>query len=235
MATATFPVKLAETNSYFDQAVPYLDSNQARLNVSDANKDALNELFDDPGTGNGWKQVWALTSNEATATKPLRAQRNNLQKAITAKLKEIYGDVPQSVLTETDRTTLRIFVRDLKSSVRGKIDTAPDVAFTPLEGGEIRQRLRVDEDATRASRHPLADGWERVSKIGGTPPADFSECPIKHSGTAALTTFNAGQENDGKRLYAFVRWINLGNPANNSAWSPMEVVTISAGTVDMEE
>lgn len=231
MAKAKFPTTLEEVNSYYTLSVPYLDTNKARLNVSDPNIDAVKLLFDDAGTGNGWKQLWALTVNKATATEPLRKQRNKLRKVITAKLRVIYDDIPESSLTETDRSTLHLFKRDDKPTKRGKITTAPDVAFTPLEGGEIRQRLRVDDDATRASKHPLADGWERVSKIGGTPPADATECPVKDSGTEALSTFSAGQENDGKRIYAFVRWINLSDAANNSPWSPMEMVTVSAGTV----
>ncbi len=231
MGQAKFQKTLEEINSYYGVSVPYINTHQARLNVSSANNDALQLLHSDPATGNGWTQLWALTINKATATEPVRRQRNKLRKVITAKLREIYQDIPESALTEVDRSTLRIFKRDTKPSSRGKITTAPDVSFTPLEGGDIRQRLRVDEDATRASRHPLADGWERVSKIGGTPPADATECPVKDSGTEALSTFSAGQENDGKRIYAFVRWINLSNAANNSPWSPMEMVTVSAGTV----
>ncbi len=234
MATASFQTKLAEVNTYFTTAVPYLDTHKTRLNVSTANMDAVNALYSDSSGGTGWIEVYPLTTNRATSTGALRDRRNTLLKEIKALLKAIYGDVPESVLTDVDRNTLRIFVRDTTPTARGPIPTAPDVAFTPLEGGKIKQRLRVDDDATRASIHPLADGWERVSKIGGTPPANVSECPVKDSGTDALSTFDAGQENDGKRLYAFIRWINLGNAANNSAWSSMEIVTISAGTVGSE-
>lgn len=231
MAKASFPIKLGEYNTYVLAAVPYLDTNKARLNVSTPNMDALNDLYSDTTGGTGWVEVYPLTRNRATSTGALRDRRNALRKDITDLLRVIYGDVPQSVLTATDRNMLRIFERDNIPTKRGKIDTAPDVALLALEGGKIQQRLRVDTDATRASKHPLADGWKRVAKIGGGPPADHTECPIVESGTDALTTFDGGQENDGKRLYAFVRWINLSNAANNSGWSAMAVVTISAGTV----
>ena len=234
MAQAKFPTTLEEVNTYYGIVVPYLDTHQSRLNVSTENNDTLQELHSEPASGNGWLQVFPLTQNEATVTNPLRNQRNALRIDITTLLREIYQDIPESALNEVDRSTLKIAKRDTKPTARGPITTAPDVAFTPLEGGNIRQRLRVDEDANRASRHPLADGWERVSKIGGTPPADATECPVTNTGTEALSTFNAGQENDGKRLYSFLRWINLNNPTNNSPWSPMEVVTISAGTVETE-
>jgi len=231
MATANFPKTLAAVNTNFTTAVPYINTNRSRLNVSTPNNDALQLLYTDAAAGTGWIEVYPLTTNRATSTGALRDRRDTLIKEITALLRVIYGDVPESVLTEVDRNTLRIFKRDTTPTARGPIPTAPDVAFTPLEGGKIKQRLRVDDDASRASIHPLADGWQRVAKIGGAPPANVTECPLKHSGTDALSTFDAGQENDGKRLYAFIRWINLGNAANNSAWSSMEVVTISAGTV----
>ncbi len=100
------------------------------------------------------------------------------------------------------------------------ITTAPDASFTPLEGAKIRQHLRVDEDASRASIHPLSDAWERVYKIGSPAPANPAACPLKDVGSKALTTFNAGMDNDGKKLYAFFRWINMSNPANNGPTAP---------------
>ena len=82
--------------------------------------------------------------------------------------------------------------------------------------------------------HPLADGWEKAVKIGGTAPANPSECPIRVTGSKALTTFDADMQNDRKSYYAFYRWVNITNPVNNSGWSSMKVVTISGGTVVTE-
>ena len=234
MAVAKFPIKLGELNIYYNTAVPYLDTHKTRLGVSTSNITTLKNLHDDSVANNGWIQVFPLTQSRATSTGTLRDRRNNLRKDITAKLKEIYGDIPKSILTENDRNILHIFVRDLKPTARGPISTAPDVALTPQEGAKIKQRLRFDTDKNRASTHPLADGWERAVKIGGGPPATPSQCPIRETGTKALSTINAGMENDGERYYAFFRWVNFSNKENNSGWSPMKVVTISGGTVGTE-
>jgi len=231
MARSKFPRTLGEFNTFILTAIPYLVAEQARLLITLANITALNLLYDDPSTGNGWLQIWPLTQNRATSTGALRDQRNLLRKSITTSLRAIFGDLPESALTEADRNTLRIYRRDITPTARGPITSPPYVSLISLPSGKIRQRLRVATDASRASRHPLADGWERVMKIGGPPPANPDECPIKATGSAALSTFDGGMENDGLRVYAFVRWININNPANSSGWSSMAVATISAGTV----
>jgi hypothetical protein len=233
MAQAKYPKTIDAWNSYFWVAIPYINTHQARLGISSANRSALNNLYDDPATGNGWLQIFPKTQgNEATTA--LRKTRNKLRSDIQDLLQIIYLDIPESKLTEDDRQALRTFKRDTKATARGPISTAPDVSLTPLEGAKIRQRLRFDTDKNRASTHPLADGWERAVKIGGTAPANPDQCPIRETGTKALSTISAGMANDGKRYYAFYRWANFTNKANNSGWSPMKVVTVSGGTVVTE-
>jgi len=230
MAEATFPTALDDYNTYYTIAIPYLDANSARLNVDASKLSDLNDFFDEPASGTGWLQVYPLTTDRATATGTLRDQRDDLIEDIDELLREIYQNVPEADLTQTDRAKLRIF-EDAAPSERTAIQTAPDVALTAMEGGRIRQRLRVDEDADRASRHPDATGWERVSKIGGPPPANPGACPIKETGTRALTVIDPGTEHDGERYYCFVRWVIFGQEEKNGPWSGMEVITISAGTV----
>lgn len=233
MAQSQFPDTLDGWNTYFGVSVPYINTHNARLNVLPADLVELNELYDQPGTQVAWLQVFPLTQG-AQATKSLRTTRDQLVKDIKDVLQRIYNDIPERDLTNDDRNQLRIFARDLKPTERGPISTAPDVALTPQEGAKIKQRLRFDTDKNRASMHPLADGWERAVKIGGGPPATPSQCPIRETGTKALTTFDAGMDNDGERYYAFYRWANFSNKENNSGWSPMKVVTISGGTVGTE-
>ena len=233
MAQAKYPRTNDGWNTYFGVSVPYLNTHQARLGISAANRAALNVFYDDPATGNGWLQVFPKTQSDE-ATTALRKTRNKLRNDMKDLLQIIYLDIPESKLTENDRVALRISKRDSKSTARGLITSAPDVALTPLEGAKIKQRLRYDTDKDRASMHPLADAWERAAKIGGTPPANPDECPLRVTGSKALRTFDAGMENDRKPLYAFYRWINNSNPANNSGWSPMKVITITGGTVVTE-
>ncbi len=233
MAQAKFPKTIDGWNTYFLVAVVYINTHEARLNVLPANLTELNDLYDNAALSNGWLQVFPLTQG-SQATTSLRTTRDKLIDDIKDVLQRIYGDIPERELTNDDRNELRIFARDTTPTARGPITTAPDVALTPLEGAKIRQRLRFDTDKNRASMHPLADGWERAVKIGGGPPANPSECPIRETGSGALSTIDAGMDNDRKSYYAFFRWVNISNPENNSGWSPMKVVTVSGGTVGTE-
>lgn len=233
MAQAKFPKTIDGWNTYFGVAVPYLDTHHTRLNVLPDDRTELNDLYDDSTTGNGWLQVFPLTQG-AKATSSLRETRDELIEDMKDVLQRIYADIPERDLTNDDRAELKIPKRDTKPTARGPITTAPDVALAPLEGAKIKQRLRYDTDKTRASMHPLADGWERAVKIGGAPPANPSECPIRETGSGALSTIDVGMDNDRKSYYAFFRWVNISNKENNSGWSPMKVVTVSGGTVGTE-
>ena len=233
MSVAKFPNTLSGTNDYYAISVPWLNSEASRLNVDGTRLGELNDLYDDSSTGLGWLQIYPLTTDDTTVTPSLRDKRNDLIKDINEKLREIYLNVPGADLTQDDRSKLRIFKRK-KRSARTPISEAPDVALTTMEGGNIRQRLRFDTDENRASRHPDADGWIRVSKTGGAPPAGPEDCPEKEEGTRVLTIIEAGAENDRKPYYCFVRWAIFGQSPKNGPWSSMEVVSISAGTVGSE-
>ncbi len=233
MSVAKFPNTLSDTNNYYGISVPWINSEAARLNVNSTRLGELNDLYDEPAAGTGWLQIYPLTMDDTTVTPSLRDTRKDLIVAVNDKLREIYLNLPEADLTQTDRNKLRIFKRKPRS-IRTRINEAPDVALTTMEGGNIRQRLRFDTDENRASRHPDADGWIRVSKTVGAPPSSPEDCPVKEEGTRVLSTIEAGSVNDRQPYYCFVRWAIFGQSAKNGPWSGMEVVSISAGTVGTE-
>ncbi len=126
MAQAKFPKNLNEWNTYFGVVVAYLNTHSARLNVSAANLTALNDFYDNAALGNGWLQIFPKTQGDE-ATTALRKTRNKLRDNMKGLLQDIYGDIPESSLTENDRVALKIFERDTKPTARGPITTAPDV------------------------------------------------------------------------------------------------------------
>mgnify|MGYP001579323856 CR=1 FL=1 len=179
-----------------------------------------------------WEETYGLYVNDNTRTKTITNEKNAIKKDFTVFSEPLLTRMSGSAkITEADRLALNLPERDRERTPRAPITTAPDVALTPLEGGFIRQRQRVDADQTKASIHPLADGWKRYMKIGSPAPKNHIECPLIDVGSKALITFDGGVENDGKKIYAFYQWINMSNPANNSPVSPMAIVTVSAGTV----
>ena len=221
-------------NTYANSSVTYLDAtdpitgipNYVRLGLTVGQRNGW------AGRKNTWNNKYALWADLNTRTLPVTAEKNNAKQDFIDFVQPLLNFIAgRTELLEADFAAFNIKKRDTRPTPRGPITTVPDVALSPLEGAKIRQRLRFDTDRDRASMHPLADGWERAVKIGGSPPANPNQCPIRETGTGALSTVNAGMENDRKSYYAFYRWVNITNPVNNSGWSPMEVVTISGGTV----
>lgn len=137
--------------------------------------------------------------------------------------------------------------RDTSPTPRGKINDVPYVQITPLGLGEVRVRVRTSEDASRASRHPLADGVEfkyvivdnapvvtnpvpapgsdtgsNETRTGGTGRILLPEdCPNTVVSKKALSNLTLGSAASGKRLNCYARWVNLSNPANNGPWTQL--------------
>lgn len=182
-----------------------------------------------------WSTTYALWGNLNTRTKTVIDHKNEI--------KADFRDFTEPLLTrmegspniiDDDRNVLNIAKPDRTPTPRGKIDTAPDTAITPMEGGMLRIRNRIDTHAKRASMHPLADGLEMAYKIGGAPPANETACPNKFISKKALFDFEGDTVNDRKTIYVYTRWVNLSNQTNNGPWSPLVMATISAGTPDTE-
>jgi hypothetical protein len=158
------PTKIGLFNTFIRRVVVFFAdaTNQARLGVSDANKDALVAALGDSSTAGTWIYIWGLTSSKTTATKPLRDDRNLLQKSMTKKIREVYDDIPESALTSSDRTTLLIPKRDAEPSARSAIGTRPTLKLIVQGGARFIVENRVTSDSTRTSMHPDADHVELV-------------------------------------------------------------------------
>ena len=178
MALAKFFQKLAELNTYFGTAVPYINTNRSRLNVSTPNNDALQLLYTDPATGNGWIEVYPLTTNRATSTGTLRDKRDNLRTAIVAKMREIYADMPESVLTEDDRNSLRIFERDTTPTEIQAVDFAPVLSFEKVSNGIQIVRFQNPETPD-SNAMPPSQGAE-VQRFVGDAGLEENDVPFAH-------------------------------------------------------
>ena len=216
-------IRTSTTHLLSTMSVPF---NYVRLGLTVEEMNAWEALK------NSWVEKYALHINPNTGTQTITNEKNTIKKDFTEFSEPLLTRMSGSAnIVEADRLALNLPERDRERTPRAPITTAPDVSLSPLEGGKIRQRLRVDADQTKASIHPLADGWKRYMKIGTQAPQNHLACPLIEVGSKALITFDGGVENDGKKIYAFYQWINISNPANSGPVSPMAVVTVSAGTI----
>jgi hypothetical protein len=223
------PVTLEPFNSFVHITIPYLAdvANQARLGVSDDNKDALVDALGAPSTPDTWIWLWARTSNEATTTKPLRDDRNALKKTITSKLREVYDDIPESALSSTDRSTLKIPKRDTEPTKRGAITTRPTLKLIVQGGARFIVENRVDKDQTRPSMHPDADHIELAYIIGATPPTSVNETNKVEILSKARDVLQLDPETGGQRIHCYTRWVNKTDKAKSSPWTRLHSAVIS--------
>lgn len=250
MAGGPIPLKDSEFNSYLLIVVPYLNdpANLPRLGISAVNIGDLNMAY------GIWQVKYPQSVNTATSTTSIIGEKNEARDEIEETLRDIYDDIPGSALTQTDRDTLRLPKRDASPSRRGAIEDIPIADAKAVGGGAAKMVVRVTEDATRASKHPLADGIEMkyvlidpaaappASGGGGTSPgtptpgtpaakpgqpASADDCSLNHFSKKAIFTVPFGASAAGKTLYCFFRWVNLSNAAHSSGWTTVKVVHLS--------
>jgi hypothetical protein len=245
-----FPTENDSFNTYFNLVFNYLNlpGNIARLGISAVNLGELNTQKTE------WDILFPLSQSESTSTKQNRGERDDLRGDIEDTLRTIYDDIPESVFNATDRSTLNLPLRDTTRTTRGAITDIPIADGKAVGGGAVHFRVRVTQDATRASRHPLADGIEMKYIIinpaatpapgggSGTPtpgtpaggsaaapaaPASADDCQLIHFSKKSNFKVSFGASAAGKTLYCFFRWANHTTPANSSDWTTAKVVHIS--------
>ena len=219
MAQANFQQKLSQLNTYFLTAILYIDANRSRLSVSTENNDALQLLHDDPATGNGWIQVYPLTTNRATSTGTLRDKRDNLRTAIVKKLREIYGDVPESVLTEDDRNSLRIFLRDTTPTEIQPVDFAPVLSFEKVSNGI--QIVRFQNPETPDSNAMPSNQGAEVQRFVGDAGLDEIDVPFVHFKDTGKHLLQVEYEPEEKGKTAYYRSRYETATGKTGPWSDM--------------
>jgi hypothetical protein len=218
----TFPAKDADFNQYITDAVPYLVAEAVRLSISAGN---VTEL----GTRKtAWDNIYGQAKNPITATGPIIRQKSTQRKEFETFLRRVFKDIPNSALTENDRSLLNLPERDTKTP-RGKIVDIPLVGMTPKGGGSMQFKVRTNEDSTRPSMHPLADVVEVTYKLvdpkqdpeGRQRPLSPKDCTHKDISSKSTFTVSLGLEHAGYIMYAYVRWGNASKPANSGDYTDL--------------
>jgi hypothetical protein len=205
-------------------------TNGERLGLTSAQNTATDNIRKQWYTGNAAAPgAYELHTNDSTKTKATRQQVVNIVKNFTTFFSPLLTLMSVSpALTEGDRLVLNIPARDTTQTRRGLIEDAPTVNVSSQAGGRMKVRCRIDQDASRASMNPLADGIEMKYQVGGTQPANAAACPNSFISKSALFTFDAGDANGGQKFYCFCRYVNLTNPENNGPYGSIQTGTIQS-------
>jgi len=228
------PRSLAKFDIYIRRVSPFLSTvvgvitNGERLGLTVAQNNIVKGFHDQWYTGiPATPGAYELHSNPDTKTKTTRNNVLNIIKNFTPVFRPMLTLMSVSPnLTESDRQVLNIPAPDTTPTSRGLIEDEPTVNLKSMAGGRIKVRTRISVDASRASKHPLADAIEMRYQVGGAQPANAAACSNVTQSKKALFTFEAGSENSEKKFYCFCRYVNLSNPENNGPWGTIQVVTV---------
>ncbi|MCF8275281.1 MAG: hypothetical protein K9J17_00995 [Flavobacteriales bacterium] len=231
-------------DSYITSTTDYLEAetptNGERLGLT------VGELTEWSSRRDAWVLIYAKHKDASKRTKTITAEKDLQKKAFIQFANPLLTRMSVSpALTSDDRGALHLSERDAPTE-RTKIETTPLAKIIPMEGGDVKIRVRTTEDGNRASKHPDADHVEMryalvsVGQDTGSfpipdptiprPPSDTAagaqkvpttaaECPYSKISKKAIFIASLGQEHSGKRIYAFFRWVNASKEENSSSWS----------------
>jgi len=192
-----------------------------RLGLTASEKDLWLSL------GAAWKAIYTKCSSKVTCTATTIKERNTIKKNFivfaTPVLVRMSGS---SALTEDDRAVFNLRKRDVVPTARFKIEGSPMGTLVPVGVATMRLRVRTATDSNRCSIHPLADGVEiRYALVDssvalGSPeePTTALQAPHYVISKRAIFLIPLEASASAKRLYVFMRWVNLSNPAHNGPW-----------------
>ena len=198
-----------------------------------------------------WNTIYAKYNDTSKRTKTVTAEKETQKRAFMTFAYPLMTRMGVSpALTNDDRGALNLPERDAPTE-RGLITEAPYGKLIPMEGGNVRVRVRSTADGNRASRHADADllemRYELVDATKGEAvpdpntmppgsgsqattkpgvPATAKDCTQSALSSKAIFIVQLGQENSGKRIYAFFRWVNTITPANSGPWSTVQQTVV---------
>lgn len=230
MATrGIFPTKDADFNDYFGIVYTYLTdpANMVRFMISGTNITALNTFKTD------WDILYPKSQSTNTATKTIIDNKIEMRDDIEKLLRDIYGDIPNSVLTTGDRNTLNL-KEPKPASARPAITTKPNVILNSQSAFRMQVENRVLADSSRPSKHVDCDVVEYKYKVADvvsgppTPPTPGSPSPTPGPAVSWVGPLLSGKArfpvqlsatDGGKLLTITTRWKNTLDDSKSGPWS----------------
>ncbi|MCF8465559.1 MAG: hypothetical protein K9G41_12000 [Flavobacteriales bacterium] len=204
---------------------------------------SLEEFTEWDRYANDWKAVFPRYTDLNTRTKTIKDEKNIIKQYFTEFSAQLLTRISASPnLSLGDRNTFNLPER-AKGTKRGKITDVPYGVLEPVAMATVNVRMRMTHDAKRSSMNPLSDGLELrwiildnpvaapkladptpvdpVVVTSTVPPSDPMEMPNTLTSTKALFRHSLPASASGKRMFAYARWVNQSNPANNGEWSAL--------------
>lgn len=195
--------------------------NWERLRITPEEMENINFL------GRDWENFYPLTKERHTRTPAVVEEKNSIKTEFDYFIRPVLGRIEKSpIITSTDRNALHLPKRDTVATRRPKITDTPAVKIFSLAGGLLKFRVRVNNDAIRASMNPLADAVELRYKIGGTPPKSVEECASSEMNKKSIFFLKTGIVTTGRKIWCYLRWVNLSSPEQTGPFGSLAQAVI---------
>jgi len=215
-----FPSKEGDRNAYYSISCPYLidAANATRLGISAGNKTTLADAYA------AYNTAYPLALNPDTRTATAVNNKNTADDNLQAIMRTVFADIPESVLTEQDRSVLNLHQRSTSSTPAPVPSTKPIVTIDA--GNRLEHSVMLVDESSPTSRAKPAGVhgcqiWEKI----GSPAVDASELTYVATVTKSpfINHFNGADA--GKVVYYWARWENT--RAETGPWSAVVAATIA--------
>ena len=246
MVLGIFPNTQSDKNIYYNSVLAYITpaAVQTRLKIVAAKFTTFKNLIGDPPSPTGtppntnstehtWNYVFPLAENVSTSTKPLRDERVSMITLIENALYDVYSDIPDSVIKETD--TLNLGIKPKSDRKKPTLEPAlitslVVIGLKALGGGNVQTTCRTSSDNKKASKLNENTDIEFAYSLiapGETPPATADECKVKAVVTKAKDVLELGEAAVGKKLVLFARWVYTKHKTKSGKFGTSVSITVS--------
>lgn len=207
-----FPTKELELNDYCATASQYIIDNKTTLGTSADDITALT------GAEELRAPAYKLAMNPTTRTVTTIAERDRLTALELVIFRRIFGDIPDSKLSQAARDILLIPERVYTHVIIPLPTSKPVGKLVP--GDRLKHTINiVDSDSGKRAQPPGTSACEVWYKKGGTPPT--SEKDLSYVGSTANHSFSCTFDGTeaGLMVYYWIRWVNSKN--DKGSWGQM--------------
>ena len=216
--SSPFPDTEGELNVYLLTAVPYILANEKRFNLNAANKQKLTDGL------TLWNTTYKLASDPTTRTTIAIANKDDAKEALLTVLRAVYGDIPDSVVTNQDRATLGIKA----GANNGKRTPAPVPATKPIAKVDHSKRLEhtihFSDSVKQGKGKPDGVHGCQIWYAMDEAPKTIDDLRYLATDTKTPYVHHFEIEEAGKTVWYWLRWENTRNEVG--PWSEPVSATV---------
>ena len=216
-----FPRQYAKFGGWYNQLTDGCAAHKAAVPLTDQ------EVGDMQAAGEDWGTGYAAYLAAQTALDAAQATMLGSLNVCIAWARKVNGKVQANEALSADfKTELGLPVYDVTPTRAAAPETAPVALVDTSE--RLRHKLKWRDESTPLSRAKPkgvteAEIW---SKVGGTAPADASECEFAAGSSKSSLVLNYAGADAGKPVYYLLRWKTAHNEFG--PWSETVIATIGA-------